>query len=67
MASEIEETDASVWLDISRGTRAPTLFEQVYRQQAGYALILLSIEVPEVDEDEDDRNWNRRSSKTLSE
>jgi Zn-dependent peptidase ImmA (M78 family) len=65
VASEIEETDASVWLDVSRGTRAPTLFEQVYQQQGGYALILLSIEALEEDDQEDDRNWNRRSSKTF--
>lgn len=65
VASEIDETDAAVWLDVSRGKLAPTLFEQVYRQQAGYALILLSIELPEEDDEADDRNWNRRSSKRL--
>jgi Zn-dependent peptidase ImmA (M78 family) len=59
VASEIEETDAAEWLDVSRGNRAPTLFEQVYPQQKGYALILLSIESVEDDEDED-RHWNRR-------
>lgn len=65
VVSEIEETDAAVWLDVSRGVRAPTLFEQVYQQQGGYALILLSIETLEEDDEEDDRNWNRRSSKTF--
>lgn len=59
VTSEIEETDAAQWLDVSRGHRAPTLFEQVHRQQQGYALILLSIEPSEDDED-DDSNWNRR-------
>lgn len=63
VASEIEETDAAVWLDVSRGNRAPALFEQVYRQQGGYALILLSIEAVEEDDEADDRNWNRRNIK----
>jgi len=56
VASDIEETDASVWLDVSRGTRAPTLFEQVYQQQQGYALVLLSIEPAEDDEEAEDRD-----------
>ena len=60
VASEIEETDAAQWFDVSRGNRAPTLFEQVYHQKQGYALILLSIEPIEENEDEEDRHWNRR-------
>lgn len=63
VASEIEETDSAAWLDVSRGTKAPTLFEQVYRQQQGYALILLSIEEVEEDDEADDSNWNRRNFK----
>jgi Zn-dependent peptidase ImmA (M78 family) len=66
-ASAIEETDAAVWLDTSLGVRVPTLFEQVYQQQCGYALIMLSIETVEEDDDADDRNWNRRSSGTYRE
>ena len=61
VASEIEETDLTVWLDISRGTKAPILFEQVYRQQQGYSLILLSIEEIEEDDEADDSNWNCRN------
>jgi hypothetical protein len=63
VASEIEETDAAVWIDVSRGGRAPILFEQVYRQQGGYAIILLSIEAVEEDDEADDSNWNRRTTK----
>lgn len=58
--SEIEEIDAGVWLDVTFGKRAPTLYEQVHQQQGGYALILLSIEQSEEDDEGDDRNWNRR-------
>ena len=42
--SETEETDAAVWLDVSRGSRQPTVFEQVHQQQGGYAIVLLTIE-----------------------
>ena len=59
--SEVEETDAAVWLDVSLGSRPPTVFEQVHQQQSGYALVLLTIEEETVDEDEDDRAWNRRN------
>ena len=58
--SEIEEIDAGVWLDVPFGKCAPTLYEQVHQQQGGYALILLSIEEPDEDDEGDDRNWNRR-------
>jgi Zn-dependent peptidase ImmA (M78 family) len=54
--SEIQETDAALWLDVSRGRRAPTLFEQVYPQQQGYALILISIEPSEEENEDDDRD-----------
>ncbi|MGA8822741.1 MAG: ImmA/IrrE family metallo-endopeptidase [Pseudolabrys sp.] len=62
VASEIEETNSAIWFDVSRGRPAPTLFEQVYPQQGGYALIMLSIEALDQEDDEaDDRNWSRRS------
>ena len=61
--SEIEETDAAVWLDVSRGSRPPTVFEQVHQQQNGYAMVLLTIEAEVADEDEDDSNWNRRNAR----
>jgi hypothetical protein len=52
--------------DVPRKTSAsPTLFEQVYPQQQGYALILLSIEAPEEDTEDDDSGWNRSSSRLL--
>jgi hypothetical protein len=53
IASDIDDADPALWFDVSRGNRAPTLYEQVYLQQQGYALILLSIEPAEEDEDDD--------------
>ena len=51
-----------VWLDVERGYRAPTLYEQVYPQQNGFALIMLWLELNEDDEDEqdDDRTSKER-------
>lgn len=54
VASDLDETDAGVWLDIERGRAAPTLYEQIYLQQQGFALILLTIERPADDEDDPD-------------
>jgi Zn-dependent peptidase ImmA (M78 family) len=65
VASEIDEADPALWLDVSRGNRAPAMFEQVYPQQQGYALILLSIEPLDEDDDDDDRHWNRRSPRSF--
>lgn len=57
--SEIDETDAGVWVDVQRGSRAPTLYEQVYLQGQGFALIMLSLE--EDGDDVEDRDAERNS------
>jgi Zn-dependent peptidase ImmA (M78 family) len=61
-ASELAECVPDVWLDVERGRRAPTLYEQVYPQRNGFALIMLWLELPEDDEDEqdDDRTSKER-------
>ena len=53
--SEIDQTDAGVWIDARRGERSPDLYEQVYLQRNGYALIMLTLELDgdERDPDED--------------
>jgi Zn-dependent peptidase ImmA (M78 family) len=61
--SEPDETDAGVWIEVERGVRAPNLYEQVYVQRGGYALVLLTLEQQDEDDEADDRNWNRRSSR----
>src|SRR5579859_8018269 len=54
--SEIDETDAGVWVEVERGRQAPTLWEQVYLQQQGYALIMLTLEQDEDNEKDRDAN-----------
>lgn len=48
IASDIGAYSADLWIDVKRDLRAPSLYEQVYLQQNGFAMILLRLEpVPE--------------------
>ena len=48
VASAIAACPPDLWIDVNRDLRAPALHEQVYRQQNGFALILLRLDpVPE--------------------
>jgi Zn-dependent peptidase ImmA (M78 family) len=62
--SEIDQTDAGVWLDVQRGQTPPQLYEQVLAQREGYAMIMLSIE-PQIDEDEEDLEDGLTSAQRL--
>lgn len=55
--SDPYEIDAGVWIDVARGRRAPVLYEQVYLQSQGFALIMLTIE--QTEDDEYDRDAER--------
>jgi hypothetical protein len=63
VASDFAEGIADDWIDVKRGERAPALYEQVYLQQKGFALILLHLVEPDED-DEDERaleqSWEPR-------
>jgi Zn-dependent peptidase ImmA (M78 family) len=62
--SEIDQTDAGVWLDVQRGQRPPQLYEQVLTQRKGYAMIMLSIE-PQIDEEDEDLEDDLTSAQRL--
>lgn len=65
--SDTVETSAGVWLDIEYGKPAPSLFEQVYTQANGYALIMLWVEFEEEEHDPDeDRTSKQRLQERLS-
>jgi Zn-dependent peptidase ImmA (M78 family) len=51
--SVISEARAEVWLESDWGKPLPELCEQVYLQQGGFALIMLSAEVADVDDADD--------------
>jgi Zn-dependent peptidase ImmA (M78 family) len=64
MASDMKETGPENWIEIKRGERAPTLYEQVYHQQQGFALILLQLEKPDEEDEEEkqslEHSWQPR-------
>ena len=48
ITSDIAACSPDLWIDVKRDLRAPSLYEQVYLQQNGFAMILLRLEpVPE--------------------
>jgi hypothetical protein len=58
--SAIEEARAEAWLESDWGKPLPGLYEQVFFQQNGFALIMLWAEL--ADEEEDDR-WGEKTAK----
>jgi Zn-dependent peptidase ImmA (M78 family) len=68
IASDVVDTVADTWIDVEFGRRAPDLYEQVYPQQDGYALIMLWVELPEEEEEDvdDDRTSKERLRDRLS-
>ena len=64
--SEVTEIAPGQWLQSEWGKQLPDLYEQVLRQQMGYALILLWPELTEQD-DEFDPDENRTSKERLAE
>lgn len=63
IASDIAACSSDLWIDVRRDLRAPALFEQVYRQQNGFAMILLRLE-PAPEESAEERRleegWRHR-------
>jgi Zn-dependent peptidase ImmA (M78 family) len=66
VASEVTDTVADTWIDVEFGRRAPELYEQVYPQQDGFALIMLWLELPEEEDIDDDRTSKERLRDRLS-
>lgn len=65
--SNFSECVPDLWIEVRRGVRAPTMYEQVLGQRDGYALILLHLEPQAENEDDDeellestDRRFARR-------
>jgi Zn-dependent peptidase ImmA (M78 family) len=57
--TEIRQNGAELWLESDWGKRLPTLYEQVFYQQEGFALIMLWVEAGGDDEEERDPEENR--------
>jgi hypothetical protein len=59
VASEIVQTLPDHWMEVERGKRAPTLYEQAYLQRNGFALIMLWLEQSSDEDDEYDPDAER--------
>jgi Zn-dependent peptidase ImmA (M78 family) len=66
VAGDVVDTVADTWIEVEYGQRAPELFEQVYLQQGGFALIMLWVEMPDEDDVDDDRTSKQRLQDRLS-
>ncbi|KLK90156.1 ImmA/IrrE family metallo-endopeptidase [Microvirga sp. KLBC 81] len=56
IASDPAECIPDLWIEVKRGERAPTLYEQVYAQRDGFALVMLHLEHPDEDEEAEERD-----------
>ncbi|MGX5851386.1 ImmA/IrrE family metallo-endopeptidase [Mesorhizobium sp. PL10] len=65
VASDIDETDAGVWLHVERGRQPAPLYEQVLLQNDGYALIMLSRDVASGADEEEDEEGEMTSAQRL--
>lgn len=63
-ATSWAELDGAVWLETTRGQRAPVILEQSMRQQGGFQVTLLFVEVV-YDEDDEvlEESWTPRFSR----
>jgi Zn-dependent peptidase ImmA (M78 family) len=59
VASELSSIIPEHWVDLKPGQRAE-LFEQVYPQQDGYALLMLWLELEKIEEEDDNRTSKQR-------
>jgi hypothetical protein len=55
IASDVCECVPDIWINVERGKPAPQLYEQVLAQRDDFAILMLWLEPPEEDEDEEDR------------
>ena len=58
--TEITEAKSEFWLESEWGKRLPTLYEQVFFQKGGFALLMHWAEVEEEEEKDDDRTAKQR-------
>jgi hypothetical protein len=59
-ASDFSGCVPDIWINVDRGNQAPTMSEQIYLQQEGYALILLRLEKLDEDEEDEEEMVERR-------
>lgn len=56
IASDVMPCVPDLWIEVHRGERAPTLYEQFYPQRNGFGLLLLHIEKQDEEEEAEERD-----------
>jgi Zn-dependent peptidase ImmA (M78 family) len=59
-ASEIRECTPDIWINVERGVRAPTMYEQVLWQRDGFAVLMLWLEPATEADEEDNEDWTAK-------
>ena len=66
IASSFAECLPDLWIEVRRGERAPAIFEQVYLQRDGLALMLLHLVRPDEEEEAEERELQQSWSYSFS-
>jgi hypothetical protein len=57
--SQIEDCAPEIWIEHERGSRAPSMAEQIPTQNAGFVLILLKLEKPDEEKADEEQMLER--------
>jgi hypothetical protein len=66
-ASDLGECIPDVWIDVTRGERAPTLYEQTFGQRDQFAIVMLWLEPADEEDEDEDRDADRTAKERLRE
>jgi IrrE N-terminal-like domain len=66
-ASDLRECLPGIWIDVARGERAPTLYEQILGQRDQFAIVMLWLEPAEEEDEDEDRDADRTAKERFRE
>jgi IrrE N-terminal-like domain len=67
LVSDLRECVPDIWIDVTRGERAPTLYEQTLGQRDQFAIVMLWLEPAEEEDEGEDRDADRTASERFRE
>jgi hypothetical protein len=66
-ASDLRECLPDIWIDVTRGERTPTLYEQILGQRDQFAIVMLWLEPAEEEDEDEDRDADRTAKERFRE
>jgi hypothetical protein len=66
-ASDLSECVPDIWIDVTRGERAPTLYEQTLGQRDQFSIVMLWLEPAEEEDEDEDRDADRTAKERFRE